>query len=197
MLIENNRALLGAIVFSFLSCTQEPQTSNVGGSPPIPAGSGAAVSANPEAAVLTLEDAPRSLEVKPISEALQLEGDAVCTSNGKYALEVAEGTFPKIARGTFVIRAGSSRRLIFRGSGWYARWVSEAEVAFLDASGQLTKLDVTDPPKETFRCHPRRHPPKMRGTATASCRSIRQPPDALRMCALSGFLWGMVAGSSS
>jgi hypothetical protein len=144
MLIENNRAFLGVVVLSFLSCTQKPLTSDVGGARPIGEAGAAGAAANPEETVLSFEDAPRSLVVKPMSEAKQLEADAASTSDGKYVLEIPEGTFPQIERGTFIVRDGASRHLVFKCSGFYARWVSDTEVAFIDVSGQLTKQDVTD-----------------------------------------------------
>ena len=147
MLSENKQAFLWA--FAFLSCAQKTLTSDVGRARPIAPVAGATVSAVPEETVLRFEDAPRSLEIKPISEAKQLEADAASTSDGKYVLEIPEGTFPKIERGTFIVREGSSRRLVFKGAGFDARWVSDTEVAFLGADGQLTKLDVTDPEKTT------------------------------------------------
>jgi len=145
MFIERKRALLGTIALACLSCAQRPQTSGVGLAPPVVAVSGVTASAISDQTLLTLEDAPRILEVKPMSEAKQLDAEATCSSDGKYVLEIPEGTFPKIARGTYIVRAGASRRLVLKGTGFYARWVSETEVAFIDATGQLMKLDVTLP----------------------------------------------------
>ena len=83
MLIEIRHTLLGTIALACLSCAQRPQTSGAGLVPPVVAVWGATASANPEETLLTVEAALRSLEVKPLSDAKQLDAEATCLSDGK------------------------------------------------------------------------------------------------------------------
>jgi hypothetical protein len=163
----SHRTFTGAIALALLSCVRTHPPSDMGDAKSNPAPTAppmvrAASPTTPEATALRIEDEPRHLEVKPLDATKQREASAVRSSDGKYALETELGSF--------VVWAGSTRRVVSKGSGWFARWVSDTEVAFLDAAGQLTKVDVTDPSRTTrggqvcaneLRCDLDERPPRL------------------------------------
>lgn len=165
--MKNPIARLG-ILFVVASCVRTPPSSDVGdvkssvtaGTPSPPVSS-----TGKPPPVLSLEEDSQSLSVKPLDEAGARAARAVYSGDGKYTLELA-GTYDE----RYLVRAATSGRVVIKGSGWYARWVSDSEVAFLDDARRLAKRDASDPSKTTegsracggwLSCQPDSAPPRL------------------------------------
>ena len=166
----SHRAYLGVVALSVCSCARALPTRPIADAKPSAVATASSSHSSPQPpttlqeppqeTALFLEDDARHLEVTPLDAGKQREALAVHSSDDKYALEGEQGSFG--------VRATSSGRVIVNRQGWFARWVSETEVAFLDSAGRLTKVDVAAPSKpvsggricgNVLPCDPNRPPP--------------------------------------